>query len=76
MPRTYPTFTCSYRFEGREHVIHVVARDSAEVSRRLRAIGTTAKLDGELIAEIPVERPGGWLTTLRRLFGARSGEPG
>lgn len=42
MARTYPTFTCSYRFEGREQVVHIVARDAAEVSRRLRAIGTTA----------------------------------
>lgn len=63
------TFTCSYLFGGRQHVVHVDAADEAEASHRLRAIGMTARIDGELVAEVPVEKPGGWLTRLRRLFG-------
>ncbi len=63
------TFTCSYQFEGRQYVVHVDAFSEAEASRRLRAIGMTAQIDGELVAEIPLERAGGWLTTLRLLLG-------
>ena len=44
-------FTCSYLFEGRRHVVHVFAKDEAEASRHLRAIGMTAQVDGELITE-------------------------
>ena len=63
------TFTCSYQFAGRQHVVHVAARDEAEASHRLRAIGTTAQIDGELVAEVALERPGGWLSRLRKLCG-------
>lgn len=60
------TYTCSYAFDGRRHVVHVMARDEAEASRRLRAIGMTAQIDGELVAEIGlpasgmIERIAGW----------------
>ena len=62
-------YTCTYRFEDRPHVVHVHARNEAEASRRLRAIGMTAEIDGELIAEIPMGREGGWLTKLRGMVG-------
>jgi len=64
------TFTCSYPFSGGRHVVHVDAADETECSRRLRAIGMSAQVDGELIAEIPLEVRHGWLTKLRRLAGA------
>lgn len=68
------TYTCSYQFGGRRHVIHIRAQDWTDASRRLRAIGMTAQVDGELIAEIPLERPDGWLTQLRCWIGhARPG---
>ncbi len=44
-------FTCTYRFEGRPIGITVEARSWEEVSARLRAIGTTAIVNGEQIAE-------------------------
>lgn len=44
-------FTCTYRFNGRPIGIVVEARSWDEVSARLRAIGTTAVVDGEHIAE-------------------------
>lgn len=45
-------FTCTYRFEGRAIGITIEARSWEEVSARLRAIGTTAMVVGEQIAEV------------------------
>ena len=45
-------FTCSYQFEGREIDFTCEARDWDEVSRRLRAIGTTAVVKGEQVSEV------------------------
>ncbi len=45
-------FACTYRFEGRPIDFTVQARDWDEVSARLRAIGMTAVVVGEQIAEI------------------------
>lgn len=44
-------FTCTYRFEGRPIGITVEARSWDEVSARLRAIGMTAVVNGEQVAE-------------------------
>lgn len=33
-------------------MVHVVASDYEDASRRLRAIGTTGQVDGELVSEI------------------------
>lgn len=44
-------FSCSYRFEGRTFSVLVEARNWAEVSTRLRAIGINGKVDGEHVAE-------------------------
>lgn len=51
MPAELKPFTCTYRFEGRPIGITVEARSWEEVSARLRAIGTTAIVNGEQIAE-------------------------
>lgn len=64
------TYTCSYPFDGRNYALHVDAANEVECSRRLRAIGMNGRIDGELIAEIPVEGHDGWLTKLRRIVRA------
>lgn len=46
-------YVCTYQHEGRDHGVNIFARDEADASRRLRAIGTTARVEGELVAEIP-----------------------
>lgn len=45
------TYTCSYIFKGKRYVVHIEAFDEEEASRRLRAIGMTAQVDGELVYE-------------------------
>ncbi len=44
-------FSCSYTFEGRTFSVPVEARNWDEVSARLRAIGMTAVVNGEQVAE-------------------------
>lgn len=54
-------FACTYRFEGRPIGITVEARSLEEVSARLRSIGMTAVVEGELVATIPVpSATGAW----------------
>lgn len=48
------TFTCSYQFGGRHHVVHVAAADESECSGRLRAIGMTAEAEDEVCVGNPV----------------------
>lgn len=60
------TYTCSYRCDGRQHVVHVDAANEAEASRKLRAIGMTAQIDGELVAEVHVH---GWFGRLTHWIG-------
>ncbi len=45
-------FTCSYQFEGRKIDFTCEARSWDEVSARLRAIGTTAVVEGEQVCEV------------------------
>lgn len=65
------TYTCSYPFNDGQHVVLIEAADEAEASRRLRAIGMTAQIDGELVAEIPLRAPRwfGLATLLSWLWG-------
>lgn len=51
------TYTCSYKFDDKRYVVHVVAENHEEAVRRLRSVGTTGKVDGELVAEILVTPP-------------------
>ncbi len=60
------TFTCSCQFDSARNVIHVEANDWKEAQRKLRAIGLTATVDGELIADIAFLHPS-WPTKLRRI---------
>ena len=57
----WPTFTCSYKFEDGEWGITIPAQSFEEARRRIRAIGLTGKVDGELHVVIPAT-PGVGLT--------------
>ncbi len=48
----YRTHLFSYKFNGREYTVDIVARDAAEAKERLKALAW-AKYDGVLIARIP-----------------------
>lgn len=47
-------FACSYRYGGRVYGFTLLAADFADASWRMRAIGMTGQVDGELVAAIPV----------------------
>ena len=49
----FKVYACSYRYRDREYALKIPARTEIEASNRMRAIGITGKIDGELIAEIP-----------------------
>jgi hypothetical protein len=55
-------FAFSYQFEGKSWGFDLPAKDHAEAERRVRAIGLTGKVDGELHCSVPV------LPEPRRLF--------
>lgn len=48
----YATHLFSYRFEGREYTVDIVAKDADEAKERLKALAW-AKYDGVLVARIP-----------------------
>lgn len=52
------TYTCTYTHAARRHVVHVEADSWDDAAERLRAIGETGTVDGELVAEgaLPSER--------------------
>jgi hypothetical protein len=58
----YATHLFSYRFNGREFTIDIVARDEAEAKERLKALAF-ARYDGELIARVP--QSAGFLARLK-----------
>lgn len=45
-------WVCHYHLNGTEWGIIVLADDAAEASRRMRAIGTTGQVDGELVVSV------------------------
>lgn len=70
----YATHLFSYRYDGREYTVDIVAKDANEAKERLKALAW-AKYDGELVARIPAET--GPLAriaiTVRNLFTAKIG---
>jgi hypothetical protein len=54
MDKRWPSYTCTYQFDGCEYGLTVPARSPDEARRRLRAIGMTARVDGELFIRLPV----------------------
>lgn len=65
----YPTFGVEYQFDGLTWIVHIKAVDEIEARRRLRAIGMTGQIVGELVASIPVAPSPGWLGRIRRALG-------
>jgi hypothetical protein len=63
-------YVCTYRYDGRDHGVTVFARDEADASRRLRAIGMTARIEGELVAEIGLPSAGSLLGRIVGWFRA------
>ena len=60
------TFACSYRYEGSEWCLNVVAKDREDAEARLRAIAL-GRVDGLLDCEIYVPLPP---STPRPILGA------
>jgi hypothetical protein len=49
----WPTYAVTYVFDGKEWAINIPAQSPAEASRRLRAIGMTGRVEGEVAEIIP-----------------------
>lgn len=61
-------FHCQYTFDGADWAVEIYAKDFAEASRRLRAIGMTGQVKGITVATVKVGP--GWLgRLLARLLG-------
>jgi hypothetical protein len=48
----YPTHLFSYRFDGREYTVDILAKDANEAKERVKALAW-ARYDGVLITRIP-----------------------
>ena len=57
-PDGWPTFCCTYNYDGKKWGIDVVAPDLEDAYRRLYYIGH-GTIDGELMARIPASSLGG-----------------
>lgn len=51
----WPTFGVKYRHDGVDYVLHLVARDEDDARRRLRSIGISGVVLGELRGSCEVE---------------------
>lgn len=54
----WPTWMFSYNFDGKQWSMEVIAPTAEEAKRRLDAAAAWGKLDGELIASVPLVRGG------------------
>jgi hypothetical protein len=61
--KQWPTWLFSYNLDGKQWSMEIVAPTADEAKRRLDAAATWGKLDGELIAKVPVAW-GGFLIPL------------
>lgn len=72
-------YTCTYQFEGRPFGFTCHARSWEEVSARFRAIGMTAVVNGEQIAEVGAGMAGDGLgramVAVRAIRKRRGGRP-
>jgi hypothetical protein len=78
MPEQWPEYVVTYKMDGADWGITVIAKDAADASRRLRAIGMTGSVDGELVVTIPAGPCAGILArtvcAVRNLFIAKECE--
>jgi hypothetical protein len=51
----------SYRYDGKDYGLTIIAKDASDASHRLRAIGMTGNVDGKLVMTIPAGPCGGVL---------------
>lgn len=61
-------YAVSYQYEGKRFGLTIFATDEADVSRRLRAIGMTGSVDGELVATITFPQAPSFISKLTRIF--------
>ena len=54
----WPTFTCTYHFDGKPNTVHIEERDEEEARERLKCV-PLARIDGELVVDGML--PGGGL---------------
>lgn len=54
----WPRWVCEYQFEGVAYGLTIPARNEVEARRRVRAIGMTAQVLGQLMEEVPATRVG------------------
>lgn len=66
--KPWPEFCCSYQFEGQPYGFTVPAKDFDEARRRLRAIGMTGWVDGELYERIPATMGAGLYVRAKTFF--------
>lgn len=59
-------YTCSYYFEGQKWSLDIQAKSHEEAVKRLRCLSLNGKVDGKVVAEIPI--PLGWFNKLLKLF--------
>lgn len=57
----WPVWCCEYEFDGSRWGINIPAQDEAEARRRLRAIGMTGQVKGELMGTVDASIPGAGL---------------
>lgn len=71
--KAWPSWVVTYRYDGKPYGLTIIAKDAADASRRLRAIGMTGNVDGELMMTIPAGPGAGILASaicfVRNLFG-------
>lgn len=70
----WPTWLCSYRFDGTEYSLEIPARSKAEAEGRMRAIGMNGNVDGELVMRVDGRVPTwaiGLLCTVRNVLNSR-----
>lgn len=73
----FKEYCCSYRLGGKQWGINILAQSHEDAKMRLRAIGISGVVDGELIAKIPAYPGAGIVVRVRtffaNLFGGRNG---
>jgi hypothetical protein len=72
MSDSWPKFICTYKHEGAEYCIEFPARDFDDAARRLRSIGCTGTVNGQIRAKILAPSRsfrGRFILALARLLG-------
>jgi hypothetical protein len=68
MNEQWPEWVVSYEFEGSKWGLSIFAPDAKEAVRRLRAIGMTGTVDGQLMERVPAVPGAGLYVRLKTAF--------